>query len=698
MTTRFEKVQHRVHSIAVLTLENPPVNTLARGVRLGIRECVKLVREDRSIAGVIIQGANHTFCAGAEISEFKEKDGMSVSLADVIFELESLEVPVVASIERFALGGGMEVALGAHYRVCAKNASLGLPEVNLGLLPGAGGTQRFPRVCGVQPALQAMVGGIPLRANAAQKINLIDKISDTDAVYNDALNFLAEKIESKDDFRSRRSSARTVSPVPDAVWTETLKMAKRQRRGEIAPENIVKAIKASIELPFDQGMKEEARLFMELAVTPQARALQHMFFAERLVTKVSDGSVAKAKPVDIKSLGIVGAGLMGGGIAMSAVNVGISVVLLDVDQGALDRGLAVIRKNYERSLKRGRLTQAQLDQRMSLIRPTTAYEDFGQVDMVIEAVFEHMDVKKKVFRRLDEVCKPGAFLCTNTSYLDIDEIASATKRPEFVMGTHFFSPANVMKLLENVRGKASSPVTIQTAMQFGKKIKKIPCLVGNCDGFVGNRMLKPYRLQADQLLLEGALPHQIDKVAVEYGMSMGPFQMSDLVGLDLHWRIKKQEGTSDPNTNVNDALCEAGRLGQKSSKGYYTYDENRRPTPDPWVEQTIVNVSKNLNITRRTISSEEIYVRLFYSMINEGFQILDEGIAQRPSDIDVVYCYGYGFPRPRGGPMFYADEVGLNKVVTSLRQYSIEPCSLLLEAASAGSLQKLWATKQKSKL
>lgn len=486
-------------------------------------------------------------------------------------------------------------------------------------------------------------------------------------------------------------------PTGSEAFAAARKMANTMRRGEKAPELIIKTLEAAVNLPFDEGMIEEGNLFMELAVNPQARALQYMFFAERQAGKIANiSSSAKAK--DIKSLGIVGAGLMGGGIAMCAANVGISVVLLDINEEAVKKGLDVILKNYQRSLKRGKLSQADVDKRMSLIKPSTNYEDFGNCDMVIEAVFENMDIKKKIFRQLDQVCKQGAFLCTNTSFLSIDEIASATNRPQFVAGTHFFSPANVMRLLENVRGKQTSDETILTIMQFGKKIKKVATLVGNCHGFVGNRMIAFYSEEASKLIVEGALPHQIDKVAYEFGMPMGPLQMADLVGLDLSWRERKRNGTDDPKTNVADALCEEGRLGQKTGKGFYLYDENRRPKPDPHVTEIINQVSKNRNITRRNISDEEILQRLFYPLINEGFKILEEGIAQRPSDIDVIYCYGYGFPRFRGGPMHYADEVGLDAIAETVSKLGYQPSNLLLEAGKKGSLARLWKQNAKAKL
>ena len=481
------------------------------------------------------------------------------------------------------------------------------------------------------------------------------------------------------------------------VFESTRSMVKKSRRNEVAPINIIKAVEASVTLPFEEGMNEEFNLFMELAMNPQSRALQHMFFAERTCSKVADVS-SDAKAKDIKSLGIVGAGLMGGGIAMCAANVGISVVLLDVNEEAVKKGLEAIHKNYERSLKSGKLSQEQLQQRMGLIRPSTQYEDFSNVDMVIEAVFENMDIKKQIFRQLDKVCKPGAFLCSNTSALDIDEIASATNRPQYVVGTHFFSPANVMMLLENVRGKHSSDETILTVMAFGKKIRKVACLVGNCPGFVGNRMIAFYSKEASAMVDEGASPAQVDKVAYEFGMPMGPFQMIDLVGLDLHWREKKRAGNSDPHNNVTDALCEADRLGQKVGKGYYQYDENRRPVPDPEVEKIILQVSHNRGIKRRSFTDEEILERLFFPLINEGFKILEEGFAQRPSDIDVVYCYGYGFPRYRGGPMQYADEVGLDLIAQSLIKMGYQPAQLLIEAAAKGSLTRLWKGKTKSKL
>merc|ERR1712063_642 len=454
---------------------------------------------------------------------------------------------------------------------------------------------------------------------------------------------------------------------------------------------------AAASLPFDEGMIEEGNLFMELAIHPQSRALQHMFFAERVCNKV-EGLAQGVKPRPIRSLGVVGAGLMGGGIAMCAANVGVQVVILDISEEAVQKGVAVIRQNYERTMKKGRLTQEQFDQRVARIQPTTRYEDLSEVDMVIEAVFENMKIKKQIFSQLDRVCKPSALLCSNTSALDIDEIATATNRPQNVIGTHFFSPANVMKLLENVRGKHSSDETIATVMAFGKQINKVACLVGNCPGFVGNRMIDLYGHEASQMILEGATPAQVDRVAYQFGMPMGPFQMFDLVGLDLKWRERKREGKSDPKMVVTDALCEGDRLGQKNGKGYYKYDANRRPVPDPEVEKLIEEISRNNNITRRQIGEEEIVQRLFYPLINEGFKILEEGYAQRPSDIDVIYCYGYGFPRYRGGPMKWADEVGLDQIKEALTKMGYEPSQLLQEAAQKGSLTRLWKSKMKSKL
>lgn len=689
--------------MAVLTLDHAPVNSLANGVRQGLSDCLKQALSDGTVKAIVVRGANNTFCAGAEISEFAT--GISgPSLPEVIDQMEACSKPVVACVQKFALGGGLEVALGCHYRVAEASAKLGLPEINLGLLPGAGGTQRLPKIIGAEHALSIMLSGIPVSAKKALGMTIIDDIVPQGA---DALDFAVQFAVSKISLPllDRRASQRQ-PPSPRAPLEVILQNAAKQmakaRRGEVATESLIRCVKAAYEKDYAQGIEVEREEFFKLAVGPQARAMQHMFFAERQANKIV--SLPKSvKPVDIKSLGIVGAGLMGGGIAMCALNVGIRVVLLDINKEALDRGLAIIKGNYARSMKRGKLTEVQIEQRLSLLTLTTQYEGFSDVDMVIEAVFENMDIKKKVFRELDRVCKPGAFLCTNTSALDIDEIASATKRPEFVIGTHFFSPANVMKLLENVKGAKSSDVTVATAMAFGKKIKKVTVLVGNCFGFVGNRMLGFYTTEAVKLLVEGALPAQVDKVAVRFGMPMGPLQMMDLVGLDLHWRERKRKGVDDPQKNIVDALCEMGRLGQKTKKGYYNYDDNRRPIPDEGVNGLIVNISKNLGVTRRQITDQEIETRLFFPLINEGYRILEEGFAQRPSDIDVVYIYGYGFPRFRGGPMKYADEIGPDVVLKELEKMpDYEPSELLRSVVAEGKgLTRYWkkhAAKIPSKL
>ena len=471
---------------------------------------------------------------------------------------------------------------------------------------------------------------------------------------------------------------------------QVAQLASKVRRGEVAPDSIIECVKAACRLPFGEGRKVERSLFEQLSRGYQARALQHMFFAERMSSRV-ESFPSNIRPKQIDSVGIVGAGLMGGGIAMCAANVGIPVRLLDVSEEALQKGLSVIRKNYERSVSRGKLTKAQMEKALMLISPTQHYDDFKNVDLVIEAVFEDMELKRQVFSSLDSVCRPGCVLCTNTSALDIDEIASATSRPSEVMGMHFFSPANVMKLLENVRGKYTSMETVATAMALGKRLQKITALVGNCPGFVGNRMIAFYSNEANRMILEGALPAQVDLVAREFGMPMGPFQMADLVGLDLHWRVLKAKGMSNPQQNVRDALCEAGRLGQKTKLGYYSYDDSRKPSVDATVTSLIVKISSNLGIQRRAFTADEIKQRLWYPLINEGFTILEEGIAQRPSDIDVIHCYGYGFPRYRGGPMHYADEIGLPNIKAGLEEFGYRPAPLLKRCVEEGcSLDSYW--------
>ena len=651
--------------VAVLTVDNPPVNALSQHVRQGLHEGLAQAIADPAVAAVVIVCAGRTFIAGADITEFG-KPPQAPSLHDVLDRIESSSKPVVAAVHGTALGGGLEVTLACHYRVGVKDARFGLPEVKLGLLPGAGGTQRLPRVVGVEKALAMMTSGDPIRADEALKQGLIDEIVEGDLTAA-GVAFAEKVIAEKRPLRKIRDLDDKLAAVrgKPEVFANFRKSIARQTRGFRAPENIVKAVEAAVSLPFAEGIRRERELFAELLTSPESRAQRYFFFAEREAAKVPDVP-ADTPAKEVKKAAVIGAGTMGGGIAMNFANVGIPVTVVEVAKEALDRGLGIVRKNYEATASRGRITAADVEKRMGLITGTTDFNAVRDADIVIEAVFEEMPIKKEVFARLDGIAKPDAVLATNTSTLDVNEIASATKRPQSVIGTHFFSPANVMRLLENVRGARSSPTTIATAMAVGRRIGKVPVLVGVCYGFVGNRMLHQRGQQAEKLILEGALPHQVDKVLTDFGFPMGPFAMGDLAGLDVGWRIRKGRGVTSP---VADRICELGRFGQKTGAGYYRYEGgDRTPIPDTNVEKIIVDVATSMGITRRPISDEEILQRLLYPMVNEGAKILEEKIAIRASDIDVIWVYGYGWPVYRGGPMFWADQIGLE----SLRDRMLE--------------------------
>jgi 3-hydroxyacyl-CoA dehydrogenase len=645
--------------VAVLTVNNPPVNALSQHVRQGLHQGLTQAVADTAVSAIVIVCAGRTFIAGADITEFG-KPPVAPALHDVLGLIENSPKPVVAAVHGTALGGGLEVTLACHYRVGVKDARFGLPEVKLGLLPGAGGTQRLPRVVGVEKALGMMVSGDPIRANEALATGLIDAIVDGDLTAA-GVAFAETVLNERRPLRKIRDLDDKLAAVrgKPEVFANFRKSVARQTRGFRAPENIIKAVEAAVSLPFEQGLARERELFGELLTSPESKAQRYFFFAERDAAKIPDVP-ADTPAKDVKKAAVIGAGTMGGGIAMNFANAGIPVTVVEVNQEALDRGLAIVRKNYEATASRGRLTMADVEKRMGLIHGTTDWNAVRDADMIIEAVFEEMPIKKEVFARLDGLAKPDAVLATNTSTLDVDEIASATKRPESVIGTHFFSPANVMRLLENVRGQKSSKTTIATAMTIGRRIAKVPVLVGVCYGFVGNRMLHQRGQQAEKLILEGALPHQVDKVLTDFGFPMGPFAMSDLAGLDVGWRIRKGRGTKSP---VADRICELGRFGQKTGSGYFKYEKgDRTPIPDPEVEKIIVDVATEQGITRRHITDEEILQRLLYPMVNEGAKILDEKIAIRASDIDVIWVYGYGWPVYRGGPMFWADQIGLRAV------------------------------------
>jgi 3-hydroxyacyl-CoA dehydrogenase len=642
--------------VAVLTVNNPPVNALSRHVRQGLHEGMKQAAADPAAEAVVITCAGRTFIAGADISEFG-KPPTEPSLHAVLDLIENSAKPVVAAIHGTALGGGLEVALACHYRVGAKGARFGQPEVKLGLLPGAGGTQRLPRVVGVQKALQMIVGGDPIGADEALSHGLIDQIVEGDLAAG-GVAFAEKVLAEKRPLRKIRDLTDKIVAArgKPEIFAEFRKSVARQTRGFRAPENCIKAVEAAVNLPFDEGLKRERELFVELLNSPESKAQRYFFFAEREAAKIPDVP-ADTQPKEIRKAAVIGAGTMGGGIAMNFANAGIPVTVVEIAQDALDRGLGVVRKNYEATASRGRLTAADVEKRMGLIHGTTNWSEIADADIVIEAVFEEMPIKKEVFAKLDAVARPDAVLATNTSTLDVNEIAGATRRPESVIGTHFFSPANVMRLLENVRGARSSKTTVATVMALGRRIGKVPVLVGVCYGFVGNRMLHQRGTQAEKLILEGALPHQVDKVLTDFGFPMGPFAMGDLAGLDVGWRIRKGRGVKSP---VADRICELGRFGQKTGAGYFRYEKGERtPIPDPDVEKIITEVAAEQGIVRRHIGDDEIRERLLYPMVNEGAKILEEKIAIRASDIDVVWVYGYGWPVYRGGPMFWADTIGL---------------------------------------
>ncbi|MFC4273317.1 3-hydroxyacyl-CoA dehydrogenase [Sneathiella chungangensis] len=656
-------------TVGVVTVNSPPVNALSQGVRAGIKGGIEAAVADGSVNAVVLACAGRTFIAGADITEFgkpPKEPGLNV----VISTIESSSKPVVAAIHGTALGGGLETALGCHYRVAVPSAKVGLPEVKLGILPGAGGTQRLPRVVGVQKALEFITSGVHVPAKQAFAAGLIDEMIDgdlTEGAIAFAKKVVAEgrplvKISEQND---KLEEARK-NP---AIFDEFRKANARKFRGFEAPENCIKAIEAAVNLPFADGLKRERELFMELMSGEQAKAQQYFFFAERQANKIPD--VPKDTPlIDIKTAGIVGAGTMGGGIAMNFLQAGIPVTIVETSQEALDKGIGVIKSNYAATVSKGRLKQEAMDKYMSLLTGSTSLEDLKDADIVIEAIFENMDVKKEVFGKLDKICKQGAILATNTSTLDIDEIGTATSRPDYVIGLHFFSPANVMRLLEEVRTKKTSATVMATCMALAKKIGKVPVMVGVCEGFVGNRMLAKRGEQASQLILEGAKLEDVDRVLYDFGFPMGPFAMSDLAGNDVGWRIRQGKGVKSP---VADAICELGRFGQKTGDGYYHYEKgSRTPQPDPIVEEIIVKAARDAGINRRQVSDEEILKRCVYPMINEAAKILEEGIATRASDIDVIWVYGYGWPIYRGGPMRYADHIGLENIYNDLLKFKAE--------------------------
>jgi len=671
-------------AIGIVTIDSPPVNALSAAVRGGILECVHQAIADPSIQVIVLTCAGRTFIAGADITEFG-KPPKKPTLDEVLTAIESSPKPVVAAIHGTALGGGLEVTLACHFRVADKSSKLGLPEVKLGLLPGAGGTQRLPRAVGPELAVKMIIGGNPIGATEALQNGLIEEVVEEALSGGEAFarKLLADRRPLR---RLRDDDTKLAAARSDrSIFTGAVAAITKKVSGLEAPFVAADAIGYALDLPFEEGLKKERELFLRLMSSDQSKALRYAFFAEREAAKIA-GVETGTRPRSVERVAIIGAGTMGGGIAMSFANAGIPVTLVETGKDQLNRGLGIIRKNYEATAARGGIPAEAPAKRMALITGVVGLENIGQADLVIEAVFETMAIKKEVFGQLDKIAKSGAILATNTSFLDINEIAKETKRPQDVVGMHFFSPANVMKLCEIVRTKSSAPDTLVTSVSLARKIGKVPVIVGVCDGFVGNRMLMARQRQASQLLFDGALPQQVDAALTKFGMPMGPFAMGDLAGLDIGWRSRQDRGIK---SEIEDALCEAGRLGQKTGKGFFRYESGSRvPLPDPEVEKLIDQTLKRLGRKRRTISDEEILERTTYAMINEGARILEEGIAARASDIDVVWLYGYGWPIYRGGPMYYADHVGLKTIAAKLSDYakkasdpSLEPAPLLKQLA-----------------
>jgi len=669
--------------IAVVTVDNPPVNALKYEVRAGLTQALAHARDDDAVSAVVIACAGRTFFAGADITEFG-KPPQAPSLHDVIVAIEAMPKPVVAALHGTALGGGFELALACHFRVAVPGARVGLPEVKLGLLPGAGGTQRLPRLVGPEKALQMIASGEPIGAAEARADGIVDEIVEGDLAAA-AIDFALRVVREGRPLRLVRDREEKLIGEGFADAAEAL---TRRLRGREAPAACVEAVRNAIVLPFEEGLKRESELFRKLVTGDQSKAQRHIFFAEREAAKVP-GIQEGTKPRPIASGAVIGAGTMGGGIAMCFANAGIPVTIVETGRDLLQKGLDRAAANYRATVSRGGLSADEMERRIGLITGVTELDAVGSADVVIEAVFEEMDLKKRVFSDLDRLAKPNALLATNTSTLDVDEIARATKRPQDVLGTHFFSPANVMRLLEIVRGAATAPDALATAVTLGRRIGKVPVTVGVCYGFVGNRMLARRSVETERLLLEGALPQEVDNAVAAFGFPMGPFAMADMAGLDVGWRIRKGRGERN---EIEDALCEAGHYGQKTGKGYFRYDaRSRTPLPDPEVEKIILETSSRLGVNRRPIGEEEIVERMILPMINEGARILDEGIATRPGDIDVIWVYGYGWPVWRGGPMYYADRLGLAHIRDRLRYYAdrsrdetLRPAPLIRRLAAEG--------------
>ena len=684
------------NGIAIITINNPPVNALSPGVPEGILEEIEKISRDDTIKAAVLIGGGRTFIAGADIKEFGKmtsgKGQRGAGMLPMLLNIEDSRKPIVMALHGTAFGGGLELAMAGHYRVAVGSAQVGQPEVKLGIIPGAGGTQRLPRLAGVAAAVEMCAEGKPISADQALKMGIIDRLI-KDNLLAGALAF-AREVAGEPVPKTRERNEKLGTAEQNApIFAAARETARKKQRGMKAPLAAIDAIEAAVKLPFDKGCEVEQKLFAECLHSDQSKALIHVFFGEREVAKIPD--IPKETPlIPINSAAVVGAGTMGGGIAMVLANAGVSVLLKEADQAALDRGTATIQKNYASSVKRGRFTQQFVDECLQRIQPTLSFDGFSSVDLVIEAVFEGMALKKEVFRELDRVCKPGAILASNTSTLSIDEIASSTARLEFVIGTHFFSPANVMRLLEIVRGKATSREVIATCMQLSKRLGKIGVLVGNCMGFVGNRMFGPYRREAQFLVEEGAGIEAVDKALYDYGMAMGPLATGDLAGLDVGWRIRKEyrhlqkPGIRQPLAEDN--LCELGRYGQKTGAGWYKYDDQRHALPDPQVTQLVRKWAAEAGIPQRQISAQEIVERCLYALVNEGARILEEGYALRAVDIDIIYLNGYGFPAYRGGPMWYADTVGLKTVYERICEFEQRhgeiwaPAPLLKQLAGQG--------------
>jgi len=680
-------------SIGVITINNPPANALNFAAKKGILDHIRSCMDDNTFKAVVLTGEGLIFVAGADIREFGKQtpDGVP-ELEDIIQDIENSPKPVIAAINGLALGGGMELAMGCHYRLAAPTVKVGQPEVHLGFIPGGGGTQRLPRLVGVELALELIVTGNPIEVAKVYEAGAVDEIVDGDLVAR-AVEYAEQKADSGEELRRTRSLDRKVTNVDPQIFADWRKKIATKSRNMASPFECINTVEASTTMSFDDGLANEREVFVRLRDSTEGKAMRYMFFAEREVAKIPD--VPKETPIgEIKKAAIIGSGTMGGGIAMNFANVGIPVVVVDVDQNALDAGLQKVKNNYESSFSRGRITEDEMNQCIGLISGTTDYADLADVDIVIEAVFEDMALKKKIFSKLDEVCNPQAILASNTSTLDINELATATRRPEKVCGTHFFSPANVMKLLENVRAEKTSKETVATIMGLAKKIKKTAVLVGVGDGFVGNRMLHISARIAEFMVEEGALPWQIDKIIYDFGFPMGPFSMNDLAGVDVRFLIRQEQKKLHGDRRqsvIIDKVYETGRYGQKTNAGWYTYKEgSRKGEPDQLIEDLIIRTSAELGFKRRKFSNEEILETYLYSMINTGAKVLEEGLAVRSSDIDVIWHYGYGFPRYWGGPMFYADLIGLPKVFEKVSELNnkygdwVEPSNLLKTLAEQG--------------